>query len=438
MNYPVWDLSVYGGGLLIALIATIHVYIAHFAVGGGLFLVVTEIKARREDNNGILDYVHSHTGFFLLLTMVLGSLTGVGIWLVISVLNPAATSILIHTFIFGWATEWVFFVVEIISLLIYYYTFYGMSARNHIRIGWIYFIAAWLSLVIIDGIISFMLTPGNWLQNKGFWSGFLNPSFPPSLLFRIALALIFAGVYGFITSTNIKDHQLRKDMTRYCVLWLLLPFVLLIPSAYWYMKTISSQAQEMIMGSSPETFYFTKYFLGILPLVVLGGLVMALRLPRSFHRTVAFIILVIAFLYMGAFEMVRESSRRPYIIYDHMYSNSMLKTSLPQVQEQGVLASAKWTMAKEVTGSNQLDAGKELFRLLCLSCHSVGGIRNDILVRTEDMELEEINSIFDEMGEGLPFMPPFAGIDKERAALGSYIYEVLMGMEEEIAFSNGS
>lgn len=429
MNYPVWELSAYGGGLLIALIATIHVYISHFAVGGGLFLVITEIKARREDDKGVLDYVHSHTKFFLLLTMVLGALTGVGIWLVISVLNPAATSILIHTFVFGWATEWVFFVVEIISLLIYYYTFYKISAKNHIRIGWIYFIAGWLSLFMIDGFISFMLTPGNWLENKGFWSGFLNPSFPPSLFFRTALALIFAGVYGLITSTNIKDHQLRKNMTRYCVLWLVLPFVLLIPSAYWYLQTISSQAKEMIMGGSPETVYFAKYFLIIFPLIILGGLIMTLRLPRSLQKTMAFVILVIAFLYMGAFEMVRESSRRPYIIYDHMYSNSILKTSLPQVQKQGVLRSAKWTIEQEVTNSNQLDAGKELFRVLCLSCHSVGGIRNDILVRTEGMELEDIDAVFGEMGEEKPFMPPFAGIDKEREALGSYIYEVLMGMK---------
>jgi hypothetical protein len=47
MNYPVWELQAAGGGLLIALVAVIHVYIAHFAVGGGLLLVLTEIKARR-------------------------------------------------------------------------------------------------------------------------------------------------------------------------------------------------------------------------------------------------------------------------------------------------------------------------------------------------------------------------------------------------------
>ena len=42
MNYPVWELPSLGGGTLIAIIAVIHSFIAHLAVGGGLFLVLTE------------------------------------------------------------------------------------------------------------------------------------------------------------------------------------------------------------------------------------------------------------------------------------------------------------------------------------------------------------------------------------------------------------
>lgn len=45
MNYPVWDVA-FGAGLLIAVVAILHVFVSHFAVGGGLFLVVTERKAR--------------------------------------------------------------------------------------------------------------------------------------------------------------------------------------------------------------------------------------------------------------------------------------------------------------------------------------------------------------------------------------------------------
>jgi len=68
MNYPVWELYFSGGGLLMVVIAVVHVYVAHFAVGGGLFLVLTEMKAYRENDGKILAYVKAHTRFFLLWT----------------------------------------------------------------------------------------------------------------------------------------------------------------------------------------------------------------------------------------------------------------------------------------------------------------------------------------------------------------------------------
>ena len=55
MNYPLWDLP--APGLLIAAVAILHVFISHFAVGGGLFLVVTERKARREGDAELLSFV---------------------------------------------------------------------------------------------------------------------------------------------------------------------------------------------------------------------------------------------------------------------------------------------------------------------------------------------------------------------------------------------
>ncbi|HMB15721.1 MAG TPA: cytochrome ubiquinol oxidase subunit I, partial [Pelovirga sp.] len=172
MNYPVWELTTYGGGFLIALIAVVHVFVAHFAVGGGLFLVAMENKAYQEEDQGLLDYVKKHSKFFLLLTMVFGGMTGVGIWWIISLVSPGATSVLIHIFVFGWAAEWVFFLAEIIALFIYFYTFGKMDRQNHLRVGMIYFFCAWMSLFLINGIIGFMLTPGGWSENQNFWSGF--------------------------------------------------------------------------------------------------------------------------------------------------------------------------------------------------------------------------------------------------------------------------
>ena len=55
MNYPIWDLP--APGLLIAFVAIVHVFISHFAVGGGLFLVLTERKARREGDEALLAFI---------------------------------------------------------------------------------------------------------------------------------------------------------------------------------------------------------------------------------------------------------------------------------------------------------------------------------------------------------------------------------------------
>ena len=425
MNYPVWELATFGGGVLVAVIATLHVFVAHFAVGGGLFLVLTEMKAYREKDRRILDYVHRHTKFFLLITMVFGALSGFGIWLVISILNPAATSILIHTFVFGWATEWVFFVVEIASLLIYYYTFNKMDARNHVIVGWIYFIAAWLSLFLIDGIISFMLTPGRWVESKSFWDGFFNPSFVPSLFFRTFVALSLAGIYGLITSTRIQDDALRQRMVRYCVMWLAAPFVLLVPSAWWYLQVIPPEARAVISDPTLTVHSAGKAFLVLTPIVFLAGLFMAVRLPKSLQQGFSFVLMILAFLYLGSFEMVRESARRPYIIHGYMYSNSILKSSLPDFQRQGVLKTARWSKNKTVTPANDAAAGEEVFKLLCISCHSVGGFRNDMLERTDGMTTDQFEAILEDMGDERRQMPPFAGNQQERQALTKYVLEKL-------------
>jgi hypothetical protein len=64
MNFPYWELEWAGGGLLIAIIATFHVFISHFAVGGGLWLVLSEMRARKTGDTAMLGYVKTHTRFF--------------------------------------------------------------------------------------------------------------------------------------------------------------------------------------------------------------------------------------------------------------------------------------------------------------------------------------------------------------------------------------
>lgn len=60
-----------GGGLIIAIISVLHVYVSHFAVGGTLYLVLTEIKAYREKSQELLEYTKRHTKFFYYLHLSL-------------------------------------------------------------------------------------------------------------------------------------------------------------------------------------------------------------------------------------------------------------------------------------------------------------------------------------------------------------------------------
>ncbi len=152
MNYPVWYLPETGGGVLIALIAVLHVFVSHFAVGGGLYLIYAEKKGLREKSPAILEFVKKHARFFLLLTMVFGSITGVGIWFIIALVNPAGTSLLIHNFVFGWAAEWVFFVVEIAAAFVYFYTFGRMDSATRPILKWVG------CILLLPGCLFFSLT----------------------------------------------------------------------------------------------------------------------------------------------------------------------------------------------------------------------------------------------------------------------------------------
>ncbi len=433
MNYPVWQLDSFGGGLFVILIAVFHVYISHFAVGGGLFLVLAERKGYREGNPAIVDYARRHARFFLLLTMVAGSTTGVGIWFIISLLNPAATSILIHTFVFAWATEWVFFLIEIIAIFIYYYTFARMERGRHQLIGWIYFGAAWMSLFFINGIIGFMLTPGTWPVDGSFWSGFFNPTFWPSLFFRTFFSLIIAGLFGLMTAAWIKEARLRVTMVRFCALWLILPFLFFVGSAVWFKAALPPELQALIFTRMPSLRIFINGFLFLSPLLLLSGLLLAIRLPERLGKSLAVAMLLIGQLYLGCFEFIREGGRRPYIIRDVMYSTSILKKEVPRLQHEGILPSARWVRNRVITETNKLAAGRELYTLLCLSCHAINGPMRDIKPLTAAFTPSGLDAMLSGMDLFYPAMPPFTGTATERAALAYYIAYGLNGRLDPVA-----
>ncbi len=429
MNYPVWEVA-FGSGLLMAIVSVVHVFVSHFAVGGGLFLVLTEHKAYRENDQPLLEWLKKHSRFFVLVTVVFGAVTGVGIWFTIGLIQPTATSNLIHAFVWGWAIEWVFFFLEITAALLYLYGWQKVERKLHLTYGWIYFISAFLSMVIINGMVSFMLTPGQWLQTHNFWDGFFNPTYWPSLFTRFLFSLALAGIYALLTAAFQKDPQVKKRIVLWSLKWIVGAFVLVAVTALWYKSAIPPQVWENAKGIMPTATFYLQVLV-VFAVITFALALLAFFKPARFSFWFALLITVTAFVTMWSFEFVREALRKPYVIYGYVYGNSLYAQEMPgdagftveNFQEKGMLTVAKWVQNREVTDQNMEQAGKEIFRLQCMGCHTLRAYRGVTQYlqkyQWDEATLSEMLKGMELMRNGI--MPPFAGNEAERTALARFL-----------------
>jgi mono/diheme cytochrome c family protein len=411
MKYPFWDLPI-GYGMLMAGIGILHVFVSHFAIGGGLYLVLNERSARRAGDSVRLAFLEKLSKFFALTTLVTGALTGVGIWFVIGLLNPAATEVLIHNFVWAWALEWTLFFVEILAAILYYYGWNRMPASDHMTIGWIYFISAWLSLFVINGILTFMLTPGAWLASGNFWDGFFNPTFWPSLVLRSLIAATLAGLYALLVAVRIRTEDDKTRLVRRTAAWGLFGLAGAIPSLYWYWKSIPAATTTAALQGLPTPIRALQdtYWLagGIALLLLLFGWLV----PRRLSMPVALITLTAGMVWFGSFEWFRESVRKPYIIHGYMYGNGL---------EVGQVAEYQNGLLPWITYRSGQD-GADLFRHACRSCHTMQGYK-PLKAAFDGTDRAFIASIIRSAPLLRGNMPPFPGTPAEADAIAAYLEE---------------
>ena len=374
MNYPVWDVPIIGNGWVIGGIAIIHILLSHFAVGGGFYLPIAERKALKENRPEWLEHIKGHSKFFLIVTAVFGAVTGVGIWFSIGLSNPEGTSTLIHNFVFAWAIEYTFFLTEICAAAVYYYTWGRVSDRTHLTIGWIYAGSAWLSLVVINGILTFMLTPGAaWLSVAGtgheetmFWPALFNPTYWPSLLLRSVICITLAGLWAFVTASQIdaeKNGELKTQIMRWSVKWLIPGFVMLPFLFAWYVWSIpEGRLQLLQLGiSTIGAGAFTMVTRMALVTVMTSATIIAIayffawRFPKEFKLSHAVALLMLGLTATAATEYSREMLRKPFVVVDHLYSNGMRIGDVEKVNAEGYLKHSPWVTNKNRAQWAKLD-----------------------------------------------------------------------------------
>jgi cytochrome d ubiquinol oxidase subunit I len=440
VDYPIWDLA-FGGGVLIGIVAITHVLVSHFAIGGGFAIAFIETLAVRRGNLALRALAKRSSLMLILVSTVFGAISGVGIWVTIGLVQPAATSALIHTYVWGWATEWGFFILEVATALLYYATWEKVRPRTHLVIIWLYFFAAYMSLVVIQGILAFMLTPGAWLEDHSFWSGFFNPSYAPGLVLRTGICLFLAGAYLTLAALREPDLAARARMVRLLAIFQVVGVLLAYGGYRWWEHALPGSVRAIFLGAKAllpalaSTRHLVLWALAFYLLLAFFALVV----PR-FHRwPSAVAALLAAFVFFGGYERLREGSRKPFVIRDYMFSNGVLVSEIPDLNQRGILSKAVWA-ARDADGS-AATKGRAVFRAQCASCHTLDGylsIRKLVAPVDPDM-LRGILSTMREEGKeysstgyvhqghvateklDYPLMPPLVGTAEEVDALASYL-----------------
>jgi len=380
--YPVWFEPTLGSGWIIGIIATIHVLFSHTSVGAALVFAYLAVVAYRQDRPELLDYIRRYGLFLLVFSYVLGSITGPGIWFSTTVGSPRGISALIHSFVWKWATEWVFFVIEVIGVYMIVYLVNKVDQKTHLRISIIFGLASYTTMLIIIGILSFMLVPGKeaWYTEGGYLNGFYGANTFAQLAMRTAFMFTMTAVVGGIVASSIKDSAFRKEMVRRLAVLGLVATAAGLGLFQWYLTTIPETAELVMQNRLPE--YFTPALIG-----VMGGIfayfLSTLIAPNWLKPAVASVMTVLILIFgLWPEEVARESIRKPYVAGGYVYSNQVIgrdvpglgiKSEVETIEDHGFMNSLVFLPEnlREITPENKLEVGHALALNTCSNCHSL-------------------------------------------------------------------
>ena len=420
--FPVNDYGPLMPGLVMAAVAIVHVFLAQFAVGGGMLLVYLQWLAMTGRNPHARQFVDGYFKVLVLISFVLGALTGVGIWFTAIQISPSTIGAMVENFHWMWATEWLFFCLEVLSG----YCFYRYHKRLHdaaaLRLLVIYAFAAWMSLFFINGILSWQLTPGRWVETHRLADGFFNPSFWPSLFFRTIVALTLSALAAcvVINAMTTVDREGKRSLM-HKVAHFLTPMVLMPVLGFWFLSVMPADSRSWVLGGSPAMMLFLNIAIGS-SLAVGAYAIFGLVLQGLYINTAtASLLLVLAFGATAGGEFVREGSRKPYSIRKVLYSNSIRPEDVVHLREVGCVTNDPYPLRRSAECPNQqLELGGRVFRRQCSVCHTMDGA-NGVAELTGSWDTDQSRMNFAKLQHTKPFMPPFAGTPGELEALVQFI-----------------
>lgn len=418
LYYPLNDFGPLMKGLVIGCLGIVHVFLAQFAIGGGMLACWFEWLHGSGRSSLSRQFIDRYFKILVLVSFVLGAVTGVAMWFTTIQIGPRTIGLMVQEFHWIWAIEWTFFCLEVISGYCFYRCGSGLDHRTRLKLLITYSASAWFSLFWINGILAWQLTPGEWLQTGNVFDGFFNPGFLPSLIFRTITslsiaALVAAVVVNLVPSWTRSD---REEIIRH-VAMLLLPMMAMPLLGVWYLSTMPADSQAWLMGGSVAMMMFLVMAVGASTLVGCYA-VLGLWKQRLFiNGATATMLLALAFTATAGGEFVREGVRKPYTVRNVLYSNSMTLDDVRHLRQVGCATYDPWPLqdANDYP-TDQLRLGARVYRVQCSICHTLDGA-NALSHLSSSWSTDQKRLNIGQLQRTRDFMPPFAGTPEELEAL---------------------
>jgi hypothetical protein len=412
-HYPVNDFGPVMKGLVIGGVGIVHVFLAQFAIGGGMLLCYFQWLAQSGREPHARRFLDGCFKALVLISFVLGALTGVAIWFTTIQVGARTIGLMIDQFHWLWATEWVCFAVEVVSGYAFYKVGKQLSDRARIRLLALYAAAAWLSLLFINGILSWQLTPDRGVPMLGHpgdvWAGFFNRSFWPSLAYRTCVAMALAALAACVVINTIDIDRTRRAALIRRASRFASPIAIMPVLALWYLAVIPDDSRSWLLGGSVPMMMFVAIAAGVSMLIGAYAVVALIWKRLYINGATATLLLALAFGATAAGEFVREGARKPYTVRGALYSTSIAPYEVDFLRQYGVTTDDPYPLRDDARYANdQLRRGAKVERALCDACHTMKG-GNALVELTRSWTDDQLRLNIAKLQHTKAFMPPFAG-----------------------------
>lgn len=404
---------------LVAVLGTLFSAAAHIAVGGGFILYIEERRAQKEEDLELSSWLERTCRRLLQIALVFGIPAGLALWFTVSLTAPLSGSHLVSSFMWVLGMIWSFLVLQALCTLVHAHTWRTIPPKLHRRIGLVGACSTWICLFLMNGVITYQLTPSKIREPINLFKAFFNHTSFPGILLRTSLAVWLASLLFLFLLSFESDGNLKKKLARRLSRQSIYAIALIPSAVLWY----GFQTSMM----SLENFSRISYLQGLMFSALLLFLVsisltffLSVLFPQLYKPLSAAVPLAFAVVAIGFCEWTREDLRLPYTIKGAVYANDIDVRKCKTYQDSGFINSAHFLSLGGGPAPGDAVKGRLLFSKLCAPCHTIHGPGGIAKVFSRIDEKFSFSLVRKSTFMKSP-MPPFPGGDEEARLISGHI-----------------